>query len=79
VQLLAPNVSSCNVLQGLDLSQCQGTPGNDIIFVVAPGRLSLLPELERMHPGGAEHVLRTYNGGAQIVIYRIQRGQHPQQ
>jgi hypothetical protein len=77
VQLLVPDLRSCNVLQGLDLSQCQGPPGNDIIFVVMPGRLSLLPELERTYRGGTQHVLRTYSGGGQIVIYRIQRGLHP--
>jgi hypothetical protein len=78
VQLLVPDLRSCNVLQGLDLSQCQGTPGNDIIFVVVPARRSLLPELEHMYPGGTQHVLRTYDFGGQIVIYRIQRGPHHQ-
>jgi hypothetical protein len=69
---LAPHIQTCNILIGIDISQCPFTPGKDRVFVVVPARVRVLGQLRATYPGGVLHLLKTYDNGGKIYIYRIQ-------
>jgi 4-amino-4-deoxy-L-arabinose transferase-like glycosyltransferase len=72
VQLLAPDVKdACNIPSGVDVRQCPFPPGRDRIFFIGPDRAALLPQLRATYPGGTLRVLRTYDQGAQVWVYRV--------
>ncbi|HEY8286442.1 MAG TPA: glycosyltransferase family 39 protein [Chloroflexota bacterium] len=72
IQVLAPHIQTCNILIGIDISQCPFTPGKDRVFVVVPARVRVLGQLRATYPGGVLHLLKTYDNGGKIYIYRIQ-------
>jgi len=71
IQVLAPHIQTCDILTGIDIRQCPFAPGKDRIFVVVPARVSLLGQLRATYPGGVLHLLKTYDNGGKIYIYRI--------
>lgn len=73
VHLLAPQVTGCNITEGVSTQGCPSVLERDRIFFVAPGRADLISMLEKTYPRGTLRVLRTYDTGARIYVYRIQR------
>jgi hypothetical protein len=73
IQLLAPHIHACSILQGLDTRSCGLVPTHDRIFIVMPARRELIRPLQAKYPGGILSVLKTYADGSQIHVYRLRQ------
>jgi 4-amino-4-deoxy-L-arabinose transferase-like glycosyltransferase len=71
IQFLAPNASGCTLMPGKALNSCPLFKTSHL-FIVLPGRISDLPVLIHLHPGGK---IVTVGGsdaaGNQIIAYEL--------
>ncbi|MEO7760853.1 MAG: hypothetical protein ABIS68_02960, partial [Casimicrobiaceae bacterium] len=73
IRFLAPRAQICDVLEGISTENCESsvTLPSEQIFLLMPGRESLLESLKRTYPGGAVRKLWSYDNDLKIIAYRV--------
>ncbi len=74
IQLLAPNIRTCTVLDGINIASCPPMPSRDRIFIIVPTRMQFIAQIEAAYPGGSLSTLKTYTlDHASLYVYRIRQ------
>ncbi|HEX6509759.1 MAG TPA: hypothetical protein VF221_19195, partial [Chloroflexota bacterium] len=71
IQFLAPRAAGCTLLPNMPASSCP-IYGSSRLFILLPGRVRELPQLQRQRPGGKVVTIVTYEfGTARVLAYEL--------